>query len=221
MSGRRNVVFADNEIYHVFNRSTAGGLIFARKKDIERALNLMSYYRFDQDLRFSFFDRLSKEEKGEYLEKLSGSTPNVYILSYSLMPNHFHLLLKQRSKKGIQDHLSNFQNSFAKYFNIKNKRFGTLFQRPFKAKHVETEEQLLHISRYIHLNPVTAFMMEYKDLRSSNLTSFPSYLSKEKSWINTDMIIKLAGSVSKYDKFVENQIDYQRKISKIKHLLLD
>lgn len=158
MSGRRNIVFAEGEYYHVFNRSTASEQVFTRKKDIKRALDLISFYRYKQSLRFSFYDRLKDEEKKMYLQKLSGVTPIVEIYAYSLMPNHYHLLLKQESEMGIQKFLSNFQNSFAKYFNIKNKRFGTLFQRPFKAKHIETEEELLHLSRYIHLNPVTSYI---------------------------------------------------------------
>ncbi len=221
MSGKRNVIFAKNEIYHLFNRSNANESIFVKKKEITRSLNLMSFYRFNQSLRFSFFDRLPEEQKDKYLEKTLGNVPNVDILSYSLMPNHFHLLIKQTNEKGIKNYLSNFQNSFAKYFNIKNKRFGTLFQRPFKAKHVESDEQLLHISRYIHLNPVTSYMMEFENLRSSDLTSLQLYLDKKKSWVNTDLIINLIGSVSKYEKFVKDHVDYQRKLSKIKHLLLD
>ncbi len=221
MSGKRNVVFSNEEFYHVFNRTTANEQVFVRKKETRKALDLLSFYKFEQTLRFSFFNRLQDEEKTIYWARLGEKNPIVDIYAYALMPNHFHLLLKQRKEKGIQSLLSNFQNSFAKYFNIKNKRFGALFQRPFKAKHISTDDELLHISRYIHLNPVTSHIMNYEDLKKSNLTSFPFYLIKKKSFVDTDFIIKIIGSYNKYEKFVANQIDYQRKLNKIKHLLLE
>lgn len=221
MSGKRNVIFAENEVYHVFNRSVANEPIFVKKKDINRTLDLVGFYRYEQNLRFSFFERLAAEEKKSYLNWLSRKKPIVEIYAYSIMPNHFHFLVKQNSKNGVQKFLSYFQNSFAKFFNIKNKRFGPLFTRPFKAKHVSAEEELLHLSRYIHLNPVTAYLMEYPDLKENNLTSYPFYLKKEKEgFVNTEMILGLVGSTKNYEKFVANQVDYQRKLSKIKHLLL-
>lgn len=222
MSGKRNVVFAEGEVYHVFNRSVANEQIFVKKKDIDRTLGLIEFYRFEQRLRFSFFERLPNEEKTDYINKLSKETPLVDVYTYSLLSNHFHLLIRQNRQKGIQKFLSNFQNSFAKFFNIKSKRFGSLFIRPFKAKHVSTDEELLHISRYIHLNPVTAYLMEFDDLKESNLTSFPIYIDpKRKSFVNTEFILKLAGSTKNYEKFVADQVDYQRRLSKIKHLLFE
>ncbi|KKQ43411.1 MAG: hypothetical protein US60_C0002G0019 [Microgenomates group bacterium GW2011_GWC1_37_8] len=221
MSGKRKVVFAEGEVYHVFNRATANEQIFVKKKDLERALDLFSFYRFKQSLRFSFFKRLTDQEKDEHIKNLSNKAPIVDIYAYSLMPNHFHLLLRENSSKGVQTFLSNFQNSFAKFFNIKNNRFGTLFQRPFKAKHIDTDGELLHVSRYIHLNPVTAYIIEYDELKGSNLSSLPSYLDKKETFISNEFLIKLVGSAARYERFVANQIDYQRKLAKIRHLLLD
>lgn len=221
MSGRRNLIFAEGEYYHIYNRSVGGAEILLKEGDIRRILELISFYRFKQSLRFSFYDRLGKEEKKFYIEKHSAKPAMVDIFAYSIMPNHFHLLLKQNSEQGIRIFLSDFQNGFAKYFNIKNKRFGSVFQRPFKAKHIETDEEFLHISRYIHLNPVTSFMMEFEELKTSNLTSLPAYLNGDNIFINTDLIINLVGSSDKYEKFVADQIDYQRRLAGIKHLILE
>lgn len=223
MSGYRNTILANDAFYHVFNRTVAGEPAFIQAKDVRRALDLLNFYRYEQDLRFSFFDRLTDELKGIYLEKLSHQSPLVDICAYSLMPNHFHLLIKQRGDEGVRLFLSNFQNSFAKYFNVKNKRFGTLFQRPFKAKYIQTDGELLHLSRYIHLNPITSYMMEFQQLKVSNLTSFSSYLkiNKGESFVNTEFLIKIAGSSDKYEKFVANQVDFQRRLAKIKHMILE
>ena len=223
MSGNRNVILANDEFYHVFNRTVASDPAFIQAKDVRRVLDLLNFYRYEQNLRFSFFDRLTNELKEIYLEKLSHQKPLIDIYAYSLMPNHFHLLLKQISEEGIRIFLSNFQNSFARYFNVKNKRFGSLFQRPFKAKHIQTDEELLHLSRYIHLNPVTSYLMEFEKLKESNLTSFSKYLKTNNvnSFINTEFLIKIAGSRYKYEKFVTNQVDFQRKLAKIKHLTFE
>lgn len=222
MSGRRNLIFIKREYYHIYNRTVGSEQVFTEKRNIERALDLISFYRFQQSLRFSFFNRLNDDIKGVYLEKISKNTPIVNLFAYALMPNHFHFLVEQNSENGIQKFLSDFQNSFAKYFNLKNSRSGTLFQRPFKAKHIDTDEEFLHISRYINLNPVTSCMMGIEELKKSSLTSFHDYVNlNEKSFVNIKFAIELSGSDINYKRFVENQVDYQRRLAGIKHLLLD
>lgn len=79
----------------------------------------------------------------------------VSILSYCLMSNHFHFLLKQETDLPITAFMLRLSTSYAKYFNIKYKEVGSLFQGRFKAKLVETDEYLLHLSRYIHRNPIS------------------------------------------------------------------
>ena len=74
------------------------------------------------------------------------------IICYCLMPNHLHLLLRQLMDGGISKFMSNFANSYTRYFNTKSKRKGPVFEGKFKAKRIETDEQLLHLSRHIHLN---------------------------------------------------------------------
>ena len=83
------------------------------------------------------------------------------------MPNHFHLLIKQNIDRDY-DILSNLQNGYTKYFNTKYSRDGHLFQGPFKAVKIDSEEQLLHVSRYIHLNPYSSGML-------NNITDLDNY----------------------------------------------
>ena len=204
----------------MYNRSVANEDIFTTSKNIERALDLIRYYKNSSSLRFSFFNKLNKEKKIEYLES-NTFTPLVEIYSYCLMPNHFHFLIKQISENGVEKFLSNFQNAFAKYYNIKSNRFGSLFQRPFKAKHVSNDNEFLHLSRYIHLNPVTSYLLEFNDLKKSHVTSLPFYLKGESlNFINIKQVYNII-KPEKYLKFLEDQIDYQRKLNKIKHLTID
>lgn len=224
MPQRRSVILVSNEIYHVFNRSIAGANIFAQnqKVNLNKALEIVNYYRFPQKLRLSKFKTLPVQLKKRYLDALGSTTPLVEIYVFAFMPNHYHLLLKQIKDKGIVTFISNFQNSFAKVFNLKNNRNGALFQNAFKAKRIQTEEQFIHVSRYIHLNPVTAFMIEFDKLASFAWTSFPAYSTNEQiPFINSDFLLKMFGSKEKYAKFVADQVDYQRKLAHIKDLIIE
>ena len=89
-----------------------------------------------------------------YLTNLAKtSSPLVTFVSYVLMPNHFHLLVQQLTDDGISRLMKLLSDSYTRYFNTKNERVGPLLQGQFKAVRVESDEQLLHLSPYIHLNP--------------------------------------------------------------------
>ncbi len=223
---KRVVVLANDEIYHVFNRSIARENIFAQnqKINLNKALEIINYYRFPQKIRLSRFNNLPAQLKKQYLDALAGVAPLVEIYVFALMPNHFHFLLKQTQNKGIAVFIANFQNSFAKVFNLKNDRNGALFQNAFKAKRIIADEQFIHVSRYIHLNPVTSYIVEFDKLASFDWTSFPVYASNANEqfpFINPDFLWKMLGSKEKYVKFVADQVDYQRKLVHIKDLMID
>ncbi len=140
------------------------------------------------------------------------------------MPNHFHLLVKQVLEKGIVKFMGNIQNGYVKYINIKEERAGPLFQSTFKAKRIETDEQLLHVSRYIHLNPVTAYLVESEKIIEypwSSLSSYLSNTSPKQSFINTEIINSFFKNQKNHKEFILNQVEYQRELAKIKHLILE
>lgn len=220
----RKTVFSNNEIYHIFNRSIAKSPIFKNTRDYNRFLDVVNFYKFKKPpIRFSFYDRLEKQMKLEFLENLTKTSPLlIEIFSFSLMPNHFHFLVKQLEDKGAIDFTRNMQNSYAKFFNTKYERTGSLFQSQFKAVRIESEEQLLHVSRYIHLNPVSSFLIKLEELERYPWTSFPDYLGKRTSpFITTSFILNNFSTPAHYKKFVLDQADYQRELEKIKHLTLE
>lgn len=219
---QRAVVFANNEIYHVFNRSIAREDIFSSKVNLRKILEIVDYYRLPQWLRLSKFKTLPDSLKEGYLSEIRNKTPLVEIYAFAFMPNHYHFLIKQLQDKGIPKFFSNLQNSFAKVFNLKNDRNGALFQNAFKAKRIETNEQFIHVSRYIHLNPVTAYLIEFDKLVDYMWTSFEAYvLEKDIGFLNKEFLLKMFGSKEKYIKFVSDQVDYQRKLALIKSLTLE
>lgn len=219
---RRKTVLATGEIYHVFNRSVAKEILFSSKTSLSKALAVANFYRYPQRLRLSKFKLLTPEVKDAYLRSLNDMTPLVEIYVFAFMPNHYHFLLKQLQEKGISRFIGNFQNSFAKVFNLKNDRNGAVFQNQFRAKRPETDEELLHISRYIHLNPVTAYLIEFKDLVDYPWTSFLAYAqNKPNSFLNTAMLDSMIGPGEKHIRFVADQADYQRTLDSLKHLILE
>lgn len=219
----RAIPLAVEEMYHVFNRSIAKQPIFPSSLDYQRALDVFSFYLYENPpLRFSYYSRLASNLKADFLEKLRNShDPLVEIISFCLMPNHVHFLLKNLKENGISRFMSNFQNSYAKYFNTKTGRTGNLFQSMFKAVRIESDEQLLHVSRYIHLNPVTSYLIKTEQLKSYPWSSHFYYLSRNENFLNKDLILSFFKSVEEYEKFVLDQVDYQREIDKIKHLILE
>lgn len=145
------------------------------------------------------------------------------LVCYCLMPNHFHFLLKQTEKEGISRYMSLVQNSYTKYFNARNNRAGPLFQGYFKAVRVENDEQLLHLSRYIHLNPYSSYIVKtLDDLVVYSWSSFSEYLGiVESGYLRKKIILDQFKSSQKYKKFVFDQADYQRELGKVKHLVLE
>lgn len=220
----RKIVFANNEIYHIFNRSIEQRPIFTDKREYTRALITLEFYRFKSPpLRLSKALLLENKKREKFFQNLKERGKKlIEIVSYCLMPNHFHFLLKQKMDNGISRFISNFTNSYTRYFNTKHKRIGPLFQGIFKAVRIENDEQLIHVSRYIHLNPVVSFIVKEELLDAYPWSSLPEYLTSSRQEIcNKEIILGLFPSKEKYRKFVHDQIDYAKKLEAIKHLVLE
>lgn len=219
----RKTLIVPDQIYHIFNRSIARQPSFLSKKDYQRFQNIMDYYRFQKPpLRFSHFIRLPLEQRTAYETQLKQrGVKQVGILAFCIMSNHIHFLLKENTPKGIAYFMKNIQESYAKYHNTKHERTGSLFQSMFKAVRIETDNQLLHVARYIHLNPYTSFVVKTKEeLLSYPQTSLPEYLAQP-SIITTEIILSHFSNKKQFTKFTLDQADYQRRLGEIKHLVFE
>lgn len=219
---QRRIPLVTGEFYHVFNRGVARQPIFLSKYDYQQALLALSYYRFVKPpMRLSRFKSLSLIERDKLLKNLETTEKLAEIISYVFMPNHFHFLLKQTADNGISTFLSNFSNSYTKYFNTKHNRPGPLLQGVFKAVHIESDEQLIHLSRYIHLNPVATAVIRESELFSYPWSSLPDFIKGESSLVFMEPVLAHFSSSEDYEKFVSDQIDYAKQLERIKHLLLE
>ena len=209
----RKVPLVSGEYYHILNRGVAKMQIFNSLRDYERFFRTMQYYKIDSDKpKFSAFSPNTFN--------IDSTKRTVEITAYCFMPNHFHFLLKQVKDKGITEFMSKLCNSYAKYFNIKNERVGPLLQGDFKAIHIDDNEQLLQLARYIHLNPLVGFIT--KDLETYKWSSYPEYVSSNEGGIcEKDIILSQFDNKNSYKQFVMDHIDYAKKLEHIKHLLID
>lgn len=174
--------------------------IFLDKRDYKRFMETLDYYRKSPQLM-----KLSDFRRGAIrYKKIDSQEEIVRIFCYCLMPNHFHILLKQVRDGGISEFLRKVTDSYTRYFNTKYKRVGSLVQGPFKAKLIETDEYLLQLSKYIHRN--TFPLVEWEG-RVYPYSSYDYYLSGQgHPFCNTEFI---SGYFSKtnpelsYKSFVE------------------
>lgn len=224
----RNTIrrFTENGIYHVYNRGVEKRDIFIDEQDYAVFLHLLKYYLSPLNpnnihplLQFQEFS-IRKPQPLKNLEK------EVELIAFCLMPNHFHLLVKQITKDGITKLMRKVSTTYAMYFNKRYKRVGYLFQGKYKAALVETDSYLLHLSRYIHLNPI--------DLHGSDPCSYPYssykyYLGKKHAgWVKPKIILDyfdksrllpFLGHYPSYREFVEGYPEDSGKI--IENLTLE
>lgn len=202
----------NGQVYHVFNRGVEKRDVFTDKREYAHFLEAAEYYQ-----QVSPLTKFSQADEGER-ENLSDNKL-IEVIAYCLMPNHFHFLLKQTNDNGISTFIRRLINSYTRYFNTKNERVGSLFQGPFKAIRIESDEQLLHITRYIHLNPLVGYLV--KDLRNFKWSSYFMYIGLEDNKLCKREEIERLISLKGYEQFVRDQIDYAKQLENIKRLALD
>ncbi|MCF7870455.1 MAG: transposase [Candidatus Omnitrophica bacterium] len=217
----RKIPLVNGEIYHIYTKSIAGFKIFRNKSEYERMRKLFSHYRVDKPLlRFSNFLGI-KNKKAFFQKHFSSKKYLVKIVAYCIMPTHIHLILKQVKKNGISIFMQNILNSYSRYFNLKNKRKGPLWESRFENKLIDRDEYLLHLSRYIHLNPVSKELVDRpEDWKYSSYRQYLGLIDDSRDWVSSFFDYTDMDSCS-YREFVEDNIDYQRSLEKIKNLILE
>lgn len=210
----RTTPFINDYFYHIYNRGSEKRSIFENQRDYQIFLKTLKYYQIEGPKpRFSKFPSLAVTELDEN-RKL------VEILTYCLMPNHFHLLLKQVRDKGVTEFLSNLSNSYTRHYNTKYSRVGHLFQSEFKAVIMESNEQLIHVSRYIHLNPIVSGIV--KNLEQYEWSSYPEYTNSHiPELCSKEDILGHFKNPHDYQQFVLDQVAYAQELESIKHQLID
>ncbi|KKU49932.1 MAG: hypothetical protein UX79_C0009G0008 [candidate division WWE3 bacterium GW2011_GWB1_47_11] len=176
----RNIIktYVPNGFYHIYNRGV-------EKRDI-----------FQSKVDYIFFLKTLKK---------SIDKSNVSVLCYCLMPNHFHLLIKQSDRRDITKLMRVLGSKYTTYFNYKYERVGRLFQGTYKARLIKTDEDLLNISSYIHNNPGRIGL----NPKTYEYSSLKLYIGKAASdWTNT-RTIKSYCNIEQYNDFVVRTRDFE------------
>ncbi|PIS15180.1 hypothetical protein COT63_01315 [Candidatus Shapirobacteria bacterium CG09_land_8_20_14_0_10_38_17] len=216
--------YRKNSYYHIYNRGVNKGSIFLDKQDYSVFLFYLKEYlteRDEENLHLRLVDHNLSYRERERINKLlalNNFSDEISLLSYCLMPNHFHFLLKQGSSESIALFMNSFATRYTMYFNRKYKRIGPLYQGVYKAVLVNSDEQLLYLSLYIHRQALASQGVTSGDWKIKQPCSFLEYLGKRKTkWIKTNDILAyfpgkdLYGS---YKKFVMGEPNLEL-ISKI------
>jgi putative transposase len=205
MPYRKTKAYTD-EVYHVYNRGVAKQNVFFRPGDYIRFERILNYYKAQfPPLSYSKFLELKNEAQQEVVMDLESGSKLVGILAYCLMPNHYHLIIKQLVADGITTFVRRSANSYTKYINTRIERVGPLFQGPYKLKHVTSDEQLIHLSKYIHINPIEARITTSSNLIQYQHSSFPQYCKQKYSGmlpVSTKDILAHFKSATEYRYFV-------------------
>jgi len=222
--------FVNGEIYHVFNRGVEKRNIFQQISDYFRFIFCL-YELNDKNLvkmRIRIKER--KERKNTGRTRAAEREPLVEIIAFCLMPNHYHLVLRQLVDNGISLFMQKLGDSYVGYFNQKYNRkgMGSLFQGRFKAVYVKTEDQLLNLICYIFTNPVELIEKEWKEIGVKDPQKTIRYLESYR-WSNyldcigksnfpsvtkRDFLFKVFGEPANIKKFVVGWILYKAELRK-------
>jgi len=136
----------------------------------------------------------------------SDSSPLVEFVAYCINPNHFHFILKQVADDGISHFMKRLGGGYAKYFNERHKRSGTLFQSRFKAIHINSNDYLLHLSAYVNLNDKVHQLGNPTSKLVKSRSSWPEYLDKTGNLCVKDIVLGQFDNPEDYKNFAEESL---------------
>jgi putative transposase len=217
------------ELYHVLSRGVDKRRIFMDNKD---------YFRFIHDL-FEFNDEAPAvntfRKMNDIVSRYNKSRKLlVDILAFCLMPNHYHLFLESRGEGGVSKFMRKLNVGYAKYFNQKYKRTGTLFEGRYKSIRITSQAHFIHLPYYIHLNPLDLFAPEWRErklkdykkslnfLSSYRWSSHLDYLGKKNfpSLTSRDFLFEIFGGEKGYEKKLSRWLK-DLELAKIRGIALE
>lgn len=197
---KRQTQFILGGTYHILNRGVNKMPIFLSKADYLRFEGLIDYYRFERDIAYAVY-RKNKRILDAKKKKL---VPLVTILSYCSMPNHFHLQVQAKAKDGIRKFTDKVFISYAMYFNKKYERVGPVYQNRFVSVPMQSVDQFLYLSAYIHRNPMEGNLVNTNEsLLAYPYSSFGHYTGfNKKSFIDREPVLSYFKNIRDYLNYV-------------------
>jgi len=200
--------FHENSFYHIYNRGAYKQIIFKDDRDYQAFIEILAYYLTHPTGKpLSLTSRYSLKVRN--LDK--AIVPTYQLIAYCLMPNHFHLLLKQNAlptpDNSIASLLKRLSITYAMYFKNKYEHSGALFEGKYKNVTTKSAEHLLHLTRYIHLNP------DHTDHQTYPYSSYQYYSSPGASpdWLHAHTVLDYFSSTNPsltYQSFCREHITH-------------
>lgn len=206
----RKFSFSENEFYHIYNRGNNKQLIFLDEKDKIRFKKLLYVCNSVKPVVY-------KTIQGLPLDKIDRGETLVDLGVYCLMPNHFHLLLHEKTNGGISKFLEKLSTAYSMYFNKKFERTGGLFENTFKAKHVDDDNHLKYLFSYIHLNPIKLIDPEWKENGIKDINRAKVYLEKyqDSSYLDYIGVLRQDNLIinrQAFPEYFQNVTDFEESI---------
>ena len=187
----RKIKFRSGQTYHLYNRGVNRQPIFFCAENWGYFIKQLRHY-FQPDL--------------------------IDILAYCLMPTHYHLMVILKIDDLGARVMQPFSVSYTKAINRQQERVGPLFQGPFRAAWVDKDSYLLHLSRYIHMNPVTTGLVAQPE--DWAFSSYRDYIGLRDGTLPVpDVVLSRFPSRQAYREFVESYREEEDRV--MEHLLLD
>lgn len=186
----RKFTFENNYYYHIYNRGVEKRIIFLDDEDYLRFI----YYLYEFNSIHSVGDiafNIRKIKINKFGTPISEENKLVDIICFVLMPNHFHLLIRQDKDRGISLFMQKVSLAYTKYFNEKYMRVGSLFQGAFKAKLINKNEYLNYLFYYILGNPIELIESQWKKVGIKNYKNIKKFLESYRWSSYRDFIEKL------------------------------
>lgn len=219
----RNIKFATQEFYHIYNRGVDKRDIFMDSNDATRFLTCMSVFNTQDPIGSIYENSFHKNKLGSRAPK---SRKLVNFIAYCLNQNHYHFILEPLMDYGIQKFMHKLSTGYTNYFNEKYKRGGSLFQGKYKATHINSNEYLLHLSVYVNLNYKIHKGLNKKWMENLNISSFKEYIEKTaKPFCVKDIILGQFDNPKEYKSFCESTLPdllrRKKEEKELKYMLLE
>ena len=167
---QRKFPFTIGEYYHLYNRGNSKQIIFHDKEDYRRFMRLLFLSNKRDKFKIQFLG------KREVFDPINQNSPLVAIGAWTLMPNHFHLLVTPLTENDISKFMQKLTTAYSMYYNQKYKRTGGLFEGKFKSEYAEEDRYLKYLFSYIHLNCIKLVDPRWRTNGTKNISRSVSYL---------------------------------------------
>ena len=228
----------NGEIYHIVIRAIEDLKLFREEKDYFRMIHdlfefndedpAISTYRRDMrnNISRTVLDMLRRRKKRKML---------VEILAFCLMPNHVHLLVRQLKEGGISKFMRKIGAGYGLYYNQKYERKGHLFQGRYRIIHIESQEQLKTVFVYIHTNPVSIVVPNWREegikeiekvmkfLENYRWSSYSDYLGKKNfpSLTSREFLTKVMGGIESCREFVNGWLQFKKELADFNRIAIE